>query len=228
MSVASFCLPDTSGERVSLLITNLLSLAFFLVIIASKIPPTSEVTPLLAVYLTSVFIEISLALVARAFIDKARRLHKKPGILISKVINKCLATILRTKSSNQASVDLAGETRQSGLELDIIAVNLSQDINLTPVPSRICSAEKPTGHQAITKRSEGKQRSSSYSEAKRRILSSLCIISSTVEEEENSETAQEHLDNFLFQLDEFLFWIFFLTLFISISFLFLVPPCVTL
>ena len=46
----SFYLPPESGERLGLVITNLLALMVFLLMVAGVIPATSDVVPLVSVY----------------------------------------------------------------------------------------------------------------------------------------------------------------------------------
>ena len=46
----SFYLPPESGERLGLVITNLLALMVFLLMVAGVIPSTSDVVPLVSIY----------------------------------------------------------------------------------------------------------------------------------------------------------------------------------
>lgn len=60
----SFYIPVESGERISFVITVLLSMTVFLLLVAESIPPTSEAVPVIGMYYTSSIIEVALALVA--------------------------------------------------------------------------------------------------------------------------------------------------------------------
>lgn len=60
----SFYIPVECGERISFVITVLLSMTVFLLLVAESIPPTSEAIPVIGMYYTSSIIEVALALVA--------------------------------------------------------------------------------------------------------------------------------------------------------------------
>lgn len=59
LSLLSFFLPSEAGERITLVITNMLALTVFMLIVADILPQTSEVVPLISVYFTSILIEVS-------------------------------------------------------------------------------------------------------------------------------------------------------------------------
>ena len=60
----SFSIPVECGERISFVITVLLSMTVFLLLVAESIPPTSEAVPVIGMYYTSSIVEVALALVA--------------------------------------------------------------------------------------------------------------------------------------------------------------------
>ena len=60
----SFFIPVECGERISFVITVLLSMTVFLLLVAENIPPTSEAVPLIGVFYTLSIVEVALALVA--------------------------------------------------------------------------------------------------------------------------------------------------------------------
>lgn len=60
----SFYIPVECGERISFVITVLLSMTVFLLLVAESIPPTSEAVPVIGMYYTSSIIEVALALIA--------------------------------------------------------------------------------------------------------------------------------------------------------------------
>lgn len=60
----SFYIPVECGERISFVITVLLSMTVFLLLVAESVPPTSEAVPVIGMYYTSSIIEVALALVA--------------------------------------------------------------------------------------------------------------------------------------------------------------------
>ncbi|XP_031551820.1 ligand-gated ion channel 4-like, partial [Actinia tenebrosa] len=64
LSLLSFMVSTESGERITLVITNLLALTVFMLIVADILPPTSEVVPLISIYITCSITEVGIALVA--------------------------------------------------------------------------------------------------------------------------------------------------------------------
>ncbi|XP_067025116.1 neuronal acetylcholine receptor subunit alpha-10-like [Acropora muricata] len=60
----SFYIPVECGERLSFVITVLLSMTVFLLLVAESIPPTSEAVPVIGLFFTSSIIEVALALIA--------------------------------------------------------------------------------------------------------------------------------------------------------------------
>ena len=69
LSLLSFFLPSEAGERITLVITNMLALTVFMLIVADILPATSEVVPLISVYFTSILIEVSQC-IAKSLLNK--------------------------------------------------------------------------------------------------------------------------------------------------------------
>lgn len=67
-SLFTFILPPTTGERVTLVITTLLSLTVFMLMIAENTPTNSDVTPMIAKFFMASMLEIGLALVITCLI----------------------------------------------------------------------------------------------------------------------------------------------------------------
>ncbi|XP_038071781.1 neuronal acetylcholine receptor subunit alpha-7-like [Patiria miniata] len=63
LTVLSFSLPPDSGEKLSFGVTILLSLTVFMMIVASNMPETSFVIPLIAKYFTCVLVLVALSVV---------------------------------------------------------------------------------------------------------------------------------------------------------------------
>ena len=59
LTLLSFFLPPDSGERITLVITNLLAMTVFMLIVAEIMPATSEVIPLISIYYTGIMFEVS-------------------------------------------------------------------------------------------------------------------------------------------------------------------------
>ncbi|XP_076465665.1 neuronal acetylcholine receptor subunit alpha-10-like [Babylonia areolata] len=63
VSLLGFLLPPEAGEKVSLEITVLLSLAVFLLVVSETLPPTSETIPYIGIYFASAMVLVSLSTV---------------------------------------------------------------------------------------------------------------------------------------------------------------------
>ena len=59
LTLLSFYLPPESGERLTLVITNLLALTVFMLLVVEIIPATSETVPLISVYFYGSVFEVS-------------------------------------------------------------------------------------------------------------------------------------------------------------------------
>lgn len=60
----AFFLPSNNGERISLVVTVLLSLTVYMLIVSETMPPTSEVVPLIGKFYISTMVLIALTLIA--------------------------------------------------------------------------------------------------------------------------------------------------------------------
>ncbi|EDO42039.1 predicted protein [Nematostella vectensis] len=78
LSLLSFIVSTDSGERVGLVITDLLALTVFMLIVADILPPTSEVVPVISIYIICSTIEVGLALVATTIVVQCY--HTNPDI----------------------------------------------------------------------------------------------------------------------------------------------------
>lgn len=63
----SFFIPVECGERISFVITVMLSMTVFLLLVAESVPPTSEAVPVIGIFFTMSIVLIALALVATGF-----------------------------------------------------------------------------------------------------------------------------------------------------------------
>ncbi|XP_052281504.1 acetylcholine receptor subunit alpha-type acr-16-like [Dreissena polymorpha] len=68
LTLASFCLPPDSGEKVTLGLTVLLAFSVFMLLVAENMPPTSEYVPLIGVYLTIIMGMSALSVVFSVFV----------------------------------------------------------------------------------------------------------------------------------------------------------------
>ncbi|XP_020914175.1 neuronal acetylcholine receptor subunit alpha-10 [Exaiptasia diaphana] len=70
LTLLSFILPPDSGERITLVITNLLAMTVFMLLVAEVLPATSEVIPIISIYYSVTLFEVGLALVATCMVLK--------------------------------------------------------------------------------------------------------------------------------------------------------------
>ncbi|CAF1236441.1 unnamed protein product [Adineta steineri] len=79
LSVLGFWLPPDSGEKITLGITVLLAFSVFMLLIAESIPATSEMVPLIEIYLTAVMALTSLSIVLTVYV---LQLHHSGPVII--------------------------------------------------------------------------------------------------------------------------------------------------
>ena len=56
--MTAFYLPPESGERITLVITNLLAMTVFMLLVADIMPSTSEVIPVTSIYFSGTLFEV--------------------------------------------------------------------------------------------------------------------------------------------------------------------------
>ncbi|CAJ0583372.1 unnamed protein product, partial [Mesorhabditis spiculigera] len=76
MTVLGFTLPPDAGEKITLEITILLSICFFLSMVAEMTPPTSEAVPLIGAYFSSCMLVVSASVVFTVLVLNLH--HRKP------------------------------------------------------------------------------------------------------------------------------------------------------
>lgn len=65
LTILSFYLPPDSGERISLVITNLLAMTVFMLLVADIIPPTSDAVSIISTFYSCCIFEVCFYLVFR-------------------------------------------------------------------------------------------------------------------------------------------------------------------
>ncbi|CAF3914274.1 unnamed protein product [Adineta steineri] len=80
LSLLGFWLPPDSGEKITLGITVLLAFSVFMLLIAESMPATSEMVPLIEIYLTVVMALTSLSIVLTVYV---LQLHHSGPVIIS-------------------------------------------------------------------------------------------------------------------------------------------------
>ncbi|KAK7486197.1 hypothetical protein BaRGS_00022520 [Batillaria attramentaria] len=97
VALLGFYMPSDSGEKISMGITTLLSMTVFLMIVADKMPPTSDDLPLIGLYYGITIAIVSFATAMTVFTlnihHKGARGHEVPGI-IKKIFFGIVAKVL--------------------------------------------------------------------------------------------------------------------------------------
>jgi hypothetical protein len=84
LSILAFKVPPDSGERITLVITNLLSMIVFLLLVADILPPISDATPLISIYYAIVMFEVSM-IWSKGNKDNSLDLTELPNIHVNKL-----------------------------------------------------------------------------------------------------------------------------------------------
>lgn len=220
------------------------------------VPPTSEVTPLLELYLTAVFVEICGALIFRCFIDTGKRQYKPPGWFITKFVNNYLARILRSKQPSCGNIATGmacakDELEMENIDLYIPDTDVTSDTNHKEqreenddIEVRIGSEtfRRKNGHTSSNRGYDNKglmndqnsnlplqeKNNKDAHDVKARILSSLEVMSDSAKEKWVAELRKRELNDILGNLDQFFFCLFTLVMAITLALLLATPPKVTL
>ncbi|KAK3098816.1 hypothetical protein FSP39_023337 [Pinctada imbricata] len=110
MALLGFMLPVESGEKVSLEITVMLSLAVFQLLVADKLPPSAEVTPLIATYFNFALFLVGLScmkavLVVNIYHQGERRMPRWVYKVFILNLSKITFTTLRTIHQKDEKMD---------------------------------------------------------------------------------------------------------------------------
>ncbi|XP_078356474.1 neuronal acetylcholine receptor subunit alpha-10-like [Oculina patagonica] len=115
LTVTAFYLPPESGERITLVITNLLAMTVFMLLVAEIMPSTSEVIPVISIYFSGTIFEVSLALLATCFILKCHFHDPASSDMpawIRHVVFKWMAQMLRFKIPKKRKRSTFGTQQQ--------------------------------------------------------------------------------------------------------------------
>ncbi|XP_077866466.1 neuronal acetylcholine receptor subunit alpha-10-like [Saccoglossus kowalevskii] len=121
LTLMGFYLPPDSGEKVTMVITNLLALIVFHQLLSESLPPTSDRVPLVALYFTAMIVMVSLSCVMTIWVLNLHyhdgHTHRVPN-WVRKVVFGVLARIMRIKRAD------------SGSDMSVEAMNsLSRELN---------------------------------------------------------------------------------------------------
>lgn len=118
LAFLSFCLPVECGERISLVITVLLSMTVFMLLAFNFMPATSEMIPLVGKFYLACTIEISVCLVATFLIVKWHYNDRPVPNWIKVVINNYLAKLLYVVRPNCLCYEPGYHTQYPGTPCD--------------------------------------------------------------------------------------------------------------
>ncbi|XP_031563425.1 neuronal acetylcholine receptor subunit alpha-10-like [Actinia tenebrosa] len=139
----SFFIPVECGERISFVITVLLSMTVFMLLVAESIPPTSDAVPVIGIYYTFSIFEVFLALLATGVSLKINYsymfgdgLSPKLRRILFKVIGPCfgfdVAHLLdQGKKATKASfsrIDCCGKSHPSNGDEELDRVMYSEPL----------------------------------------------------------------------------------------------------
>lgn len=100
LTILSFYLPPDSGERISLVITNLLAMTVFMLLVAEIIPPTSDAVSIISTFYSCCIFEVGIALIGTCVVLKYHfsnpSIHKMPNWLRFVVLH-CLGKLFHKK-----------------------------------------------------------------------------------------------------------------------------------
>ncbi|CAD5120185.1 DgyrCDS8758 [Dimorphilus gyrociliatus] len=96
----TFLLPADSGEKVNLGVSILVAFSVFLLIVAEKVPDTSDAVPIIAIYLMYFMAITALSVMASTIVLKLhfKGSEKKPPKWLQSFVFDCLAPLLCQKS----------------------------------------------------------------------------------------------------------------------------------
>lgn len=248
LAIISFFLPASSGERVALLMTNFVALSLFILMLSNIVPPTSDKTPLLEVYLTAVFIEISAALILRCSIDTAKRKNSPPGLLIRKFICYYLARVLRVQSLSYGEAVTNTDAKQTEEGLANIDVNIPFDVEVVRAIQRdggtteqfsepIGVVNRGMAEDLLSFDSnrnfeiEGENPRSDHdgiSDFQLKVLKTVESLSGSVKQRVTARIRQIENSDTVASLDKFFFCLFTMTIIVTVLTVFLTPPTVVL
>ena len=106
LSVFSFSLPPSSGERIALVITLLLGLTVYMLIFTENIPQTSEVTPLISKFFIAILFEVAVCLIGTSVTLRFYHFsdpEEEIPAWVDFFVFGCLARVLRMKLNVKSS-----------------------------------------------------------------------------------------------------------------------------
>ncbi|XP_070544889.1 neuronal acetylcholine receptor subunit alpha-10-like isoform X2 [Ptychodera flava] len=148
LTLVGFYLPPDSGEKVTMVITNLLGLIVFHQFLAESLPPTSDKVPLIALYFSAMILLVSLSCVLTIWV---LNLHFQDGYnhevpkWVKRLVFGFLARILRIQKApkHEENCDISLATLRE----------ISQDLGNSESPKRrVETVMGNSHHERVPKR----------------------------------------------------------------------------
>lgn len=227
-----FCLPPESKERITLNITVLLAMAVFVQLMSKSLPRNADTTPLLGHFYITIMIEIALSLVATCFVLNLH--HRNLGVVptwVDIVVLHWLATVLCVRRPFKDYNIL----KKEDLELEKARVYLNaynksaesgSDITLLPTMNGHAQGELTAVQKYRTKvaYSDGlplagfmRSRNMSTSKPHDSLASDITWLNMGCKAKRQKQQLSLKWKHVAMVIDRLLFWLFVVTIAISIS-----------
>lgn len=227
-----FCLPPESKERITLNITVLLAMAVFVQLMSKSLPRNADTTPLLGQFYITIMIEIALSLVATCFVLNLH--HRNLGVVptwVDIIVLHWLSAVLCVRRPSKNCKVL----KREDLELEKISVCLNannkqtesgSDITLMPTMNGHAHGElsavqkyrtKVTYNDGLPLAGFMRSRNMSTSKPNDPLSSDITWFNIGRKAKKQHEQIMLKWRHVAMVLDRLLFWLFVVTIIISIS-----------
>lgn len=136
LTLVNFAIPSESGERIGYVMTILLSMSVYLLLLGAALPETSDVVPLLGIFVVLTMMTIFLSLLATIAVLKVYHRTGSPPKWLIKIL-----TTLRCNRSSCCKKET--KVRARGAE-GIQAVNEDNNTTLRSILKKRAVEEEPT------------------------------------------------------------------------------------
>ena len=138
----SFAIPPENGERIGFCATIMISVSFYLIIMADMLPEKSDTLPILGIYYTITMVEIAAALMATIFVLRVYHSVSEPPTCF-----KVLCRVRKPKPKN--GIGCAGKlklkkflSKRNTVASDITVVGDNEDAT-AHAPEQVDPEQKP-------------------------------------------------------------------------------------
>jgi len=147
LTLLSFYLPPESGERLTLVITNLLALTVFMLLVVEIIPATSETVPLISVYFYGSVFEVALALVATCLVLRCYFNNPSHTPVPNWVRHIVLGWMARLTKVPVKKILHGIDPKESSKKTPTTSTSTSTEENETPDPEPVVHKKIPNSSQ---------------------------------------------------------------------------------